>query len=71
MTTNELCLELVAELTKKNVQSKKVQQLCQKLKIPFNGDVVELMTYMLGSGMIQKNTKAQNKQKKTTHDINL
>ncbi len=71
MTTNELCLELVAELTKKNVQSKKVQQLCQKLKIPFNGDVVELMTYMLGSGMIQKNTKAPNKTKKTTHDINL
>ena len=72
MTTNELCLELVAELTKKNVQSKKVQQLCQKLKIPFNGDVVELMTYMLGSGMIQKNTKTQSKPKKNNnHDINL
>ena len=65
MTTNELCLELVAELTKKNVQSKKVQQLCQKLKIPFNGDVVELMTFMLGSGMLSKttsmNTVAQSK----------
>jgi hypothetical protein len=75
MTTNELCLELVAELTKKNVQSKKVQQLCQKLKIPFNGDVVELMTFMLGSGMISKhtsmNTVAQSKAKKTNHDINI
>ena len=71
MTTNELCLELVAELTKKNVQSKKVQQLCQKLKIPFNGDVVELMTYMLGSGMISKNVVVQSKTKKTNHDINL
>lgn len=71
MTTNELCLELVAELTKKNVQSKKVQQLCQKLKIPFNGDVVELMTFMLGSGMISKSMAAQSKAKKTNHDINL
>lgn len=71
MTTNELCLELVTELTKKNVNSKKIQQMCLKLKIPFNGDVVELMTYMLGSGMIQKNTKGQNKQKKITHDINI
>lgn len=75
MTTNELCLELVAELTKKNVQFKKVEQLCQKLKIPFNGDVVELMTFMLGSGIIQKNTSisktAQTKTKKTNHDINI
>jgi len=71
MTTNELCLELVAELTKKNVQSKKVQQLCQKLKIPFNGDVVELMTFMLGSGMISKNVISQSKTKKTNHDISI
>lgn len=71
MTTNELCLELVAELTKTNVQLKKVHQLCQKLKIPFNGDIVELMTFMLGSGMISKNTKAQSKTKKTNHDINF
>lgn len=70
MTNNELCLELVAELTKKNVQSKKVQQLCERLKIPYNGDQVELMTYMLGSGMISNN-KAHSKTKKTNHDINL
>lgn len=72
MTNNELCLELVSELTKKNVQSKKVQQLCQRLKIPFNGDVVELMTFMLASGMISKNSsKSINKAKKTNHDINI
>ncbi|MES2802321.1 MAG: hypothetical protein V4654_07510 [Bdellovibrionota bacterium] len=71
MTNNELCLELVAELTKKNIQSKKVQQLCQRLKIPYNGDVVELMTFMLGSGMISKNLKEQTTTKKTNHDINL
>lgn len=70
MTNNELCLELVAELTKKNVQSKKVQQLCERLKIPYNGDQVELMTFMLGSGMIS-NSKAHTKTKKTNHDINL
>lgn len=70
MTNNELCLELVSELTKKNVQSKKVQQLCQRLKIPFNGDMVELMTYMLGSGLISNNTKAT-KAKKTNHDISI
>lgn len=71
MTNNELCLELVAELTKKNVQSKKVQQLCQRLNIPYNGDVVELMTFMLGSGMISNTTKAHTKTKKTNHDINI
>lgn len=71
MTNNELCLELVAELTKKNVQSKKVQQLCQRLKIPFNGDVVELMTFMLGSGMISHTAKEHSKTKKTNHDINI
>lgn len=70
MTNNELCLELVSELTKKNVQSKKVQQLCQRLKIPFNGDMVELMTYMLGSGLISKNSKAT-KTKKTNHDFSI
>jgi hypothetical protein len=59
MSKSELILELVTELTKKNVHSKKIQQLCQKLKIPYNGDVVELMTYMLGAGLIRKPKEEQ------------
>lgn len=71
MTNNDLYLELAAELMKKNVQSKKVHELCQRLKIPYNGDDVELMTYLLGSGMISKQAKSAQKTKKTNHDINL
>lgn len=71
MSKNELLLELISELTKKNVQLKKIQPLCQRLKIPFNGDVVELMTLMLGSGMISQNLKTQSKTKKTSHDQHL
>ena len=48
-------LELMTELTKKNSQSKKINHLCEKLNIPFNGDTVELMTFVLGSEVIQKN----------------
>lgn len=76
MSNSELFLQLTSELTKKNVQTKRIQQLCQQLKIPFNGDVVELMTFMLGSGIIPKNLKARRQAntrqtKKTNNDINI
>lgn len=63
MSNHEIVFELVSELTKKNAQTKKIQNLCQQLKIPFNGDLVELMTLVLGSGLISKGNK-QNKEAK-------
>lgn len=66
-------LELMTELTKKNSQSKKIYNLCDQLSIPFNGDTVELMTYVLGSEVIQKNLLKQknSKTKKKNNEISL
>lgn len=62
----------MSELTKKNTQSKKIQQLCAQLNIPFNGDLVELMTFVLGSGVISQNLKNNTQtKKKNSHDINI
>jgi len=66
-------LELMTELTKKNSQSKKINHLCEKLNIPFNGDTVELMTFVLGSEVIQKNLLKQKnlKMKKKNHEVSM
>ncbi|MFN3696000.1 MAG: hypothetical protein ACK4VO_01055 [Pseudobdellovibrio sp.] len=62
--------ELMTELTKKNSQTKNIRHLCNQLGIPFNGDIIELMTYVLGSDLIQKpDLKTQTKIKKKNHEI--
>jgi hypothetical protein len=72
MPKKELFLELMSELTKKNCQSKKIKQLCDLINMPFNGDILELMTYILGSDCISRQAFQQKTQaKKTSHDINL
>lgn len=71
MTNNELYLELVTELTKKTAQPKIISQLCKQLSIPFDGDIVELMTYMLGSGIMTKKIKTTKKNKKTNYDYSF
>lgn len=66
---NVILHELLTELTKKNSQPKTIRKLCEQLNIPFNGDTIELMTYVLGSHLIQApSVKTQTKKK--NHEIN-
>ncbi len=77
MAKNKLNLdvikELVDELSQKNVSNAKVKQLCTHLKIPFNGDILELMTFLLGSEMLKGHLAQQKKDKNytTTHVQNV
>jgi len=68
---NVILHELLTELTKKNSQPKTIRKLCEQLNIPFNGDTIELMTYVLGSHLIQApSVKTQTQTKKKNHEIN-
>lgn len=68
-------LDLMTELSQKKVNIKKITLLCQKLKIPFSGDIIDLMTYVLASNLSAKYKKpvvtAKQTSKKRVTDVEL
>ncbi len=57
MSKNETLLKLTNELSKKNGSSQKINQWCQELEIPYNGNQIDLMTYILGSNILNNISK--------------
>ncbi len=49
MKNQDDLMNLMNELIKNKPQTTKIQDLCQRLSIPYSGDQVELMSFILDS----------------------
>ena len=64
MKNQDDLMNLMNELIKNKPQTTKIQDLCQRLSIPYSGDQVELMSFILDS------THRMSKFKKTAKKLN-
>ncbi len=69
MKNQDDLMNLMNELIKNKPQTTKIQDLCQRLSIPYSGDQVELMSFILDS--THRMTKVNPiKMKKTAKKLN-